>query len=229
MPIFLDTSDVNEIKRFHRMGIIRGVTTNPTLLFKEGVRGGMQALEKRIKEIAEVITPLPLSVEVTTTERAQVIKQAGTFASWSENVVVKVTIHGPEGELENLEIIHDLETNHDIRVNVTAMMSAQQCFLAALAGATYVSIFGGRVNNMGYNACGEIARLRKLLDQFNLKSQIIVGSTREVLNVIEWLEAGGHIVTVLPSLLEGMLVHPYSKETVQMFLRDAAKAEAQLK
>jgi transaldolase len=229
MPIFLDTSDVNEIKRFHRMGIIRGVTTNPTLLFKEGVLGGMQALEKRTKEIAEVIAPLPLSVEVTTTERAQVINQASTFASWYENVVVKVTIHGPEGELENLEIIHDLETTHDIRVNVTAMMSAQQCFLAALSGATYVSIFGGRVNNMGYNACGEIARLRKLVDQFNLKSQIIVGSTREVLNVIEWLEAGGHIVTVLPSLLEGMLVHPYSKETVQMFLRDAAKAEAQLK
>lgn len=229
MPIFLDTADVNEIKRFHRMGIIRGVTTNPTILLKEGVRGGMRALEARTREIAELIAPLPLSVEVTTTERAQVVSQATTFASWADNIVVKVTIHGPEGELENLEIIHDLETSHNIRVNVTAMMSAQQCFLAALAGATYVSIFGGRVNNMGYNACGEIARLRKLLDQFNLKSQIIVGSTREVLNVIEWLEAGGHIVTVLPSLVEGMLVHPYSKETVQMFLRDAAKAEAQLK
>ena len=229
MPIFLDTADVDEIKRFHRMGIIRGVTTNPTLLLKEGVRGGMKAIETRTTEIARLIAPLPLSVEVTTTERAQVISQAKAFASWAENIVVKVTIHGPEGELENLEIIHDLETTHDIRVNVTAMMSAQQCFLAALAGATYVSIFGGRVNNMGYNVCSEIARLRKLLDQFSLKSQIIVGSTREVLNVIEWLEAGGHIVTVLPSLVEGMIVHPYSKETVQMFLRDAAKAEAQLK
>jgi transaldolase len=229
MPIFLDTADLKEIKRFHRMGIIRGVTTNPTLLLKEGVRGGMKAIEARTTEIARLIAPLPLSVEVTTTERAQVISQAKAFASWAENIVVKVTIHGPEGELENVEIIHDLETSHDIRVNVTAMMSAQQCFLAALAGATYVSIFGGRVNNMGYNVCGEIARLRKLLDQFKLKSHIIVGSTREVLNVTEWLEAGGHIVTVLPSLLEGMLVHPYSKETVQMFLRDAAKAEAKLK
>jgi len=228
MPIFLDTADVDEIKRFHRMGIIRGVTTNPTLLLKEGVRGGMEAIEARTTEIARLIAPLPLSVEVTTTERAQVISQAKAFASWAENIVVKVTIHGPEGELENLEIIHDLETSHNIRVNVTAMMSAQQCFLAALAGATYVSIFGGRVNNMGYNVCSEITRLRKLLDQFSLKSQIIVGSTREVLNVIEWLEAGAHIVTVLPSLLVGMLVHPYSKETVQMFLRDAAKAEAKL-
>jgi len=229
MPIFLDTTDLNEISRFHRMGLLRGVTTNPTILLKEGVRGGMQGLERRTKEIAAIITPLPLSVEVTTTKREEVTNQAKTFAGWAENIVVKVTIHGPEGELENVEIIHDLETNHNIRVNVTAMMSAQQCFLAALAGATYVSIFAGRVNNMGYNACGEIAKLRKLLDQFGLKSQIIAGSTREVLNIIEWLEAGAHIVTVLPNLLEGMLVHPYSKETVQMFLRDASNAEAKLK
>lgn len=229
MAIFLDTADLNEIKRFHRMGIVRGVTTNPTILLKQGVGGGMRGLEARSKEIASVIAPLPLSVEVTTGDLGRALEQAQIFASWADNVVVKVTIHGPEGELENMELIHDLETTYNVRVNVTAMMSAQQCFLAAMAGATYVSIFGGRVNNMGYNACGEIARLRKLLDQFNLKSQIIVGSTREVLNVIEWLESGAHIVTVVPNLLEGMLVHPYSKETVQMFLRDGAKAEAMLK
>lgn len=229
MPIFLDTADLNEIKRFHRMGIVRGVTTNPTIMLKQGVTGGMRGLESRAKEIASLIAPLPLSVEVTTNDPKQVLDQARIFASWADNIVVKVTVHGPEGELENMEIIHDLETTQDVRVNVTAMMSAQQCFLAAMAGATYVSIFGGRVNNMGYNVCGEITRLRKLLDQFNLKSQIIVGSTREVLNVIEWLESGAHIVTVLPNLIEGMLVHPYSKETVQMFLRDGAKAEAMLK
>ncbi len=229
MAIFLDTADLKEVKRFHRMGIIRGVTTNPTILLKQGVTGGMRGLESRSKEIANLIAPLPLSVEVTTNDPAQAVDQARTFASWADNIVVKVTIHGPEGELENMEIIHELETARDVRVNVTAMMSAQQCFLAAMAGATYVSIFGGRVNNMGYNACSEIARLRKLLDQFDLKSQIIVGSTREVLNIIEWLEAGAHIVTALPSLIEGMLVHPYSKETVQMFLRDGAKAEALLK
>jgi transaldolase len=229
MAIFLDTADLKEIKRFHRMGIIRGVTTNPTILLKEGVTGGMRGLESRSKEIAGLIAPLPLSVEVTTNDPAQVLDQARAFASWADNIVVKVTIHGPEGELENMEVIHDLETKYGVRVNVTAMMSAQQCFLAAMAGATYVSIFGGRVNNMGYNACGEITRLRKLLDQFGLKAQIIVGSTREVVNIIEWLEAGAHIVTALPSLVEGMLVHPYSKETVRMFLRDGAKAEAMLK
>ena len=229
MPIFLDTGNLTEIERFHRMGIIRGVTTNPTILLKAGVTGGMKGIEARSKEIARLIAPLPLSVEVTTTDREKVIQQALTFAGWADNINVKVTIHGPEGELENLEIIHELETKHDVRINVTAMMSAQQCFLAALAGATYVSIFGGRVNNMGYNVCDEIAKLRSVLDQFDLPSQIIVGSTREVLNVIEWLESGAHIVTVMPNLLEGMLVHPYSKETVQMFLRDAAKTEAALK
>jgi transaldolase len=224
MPIFLDTPDVKEIERFHRMGIIRGVTTNPTLLLKEGVTGGMSGLESISKDIASLIAPLPLSVEVTSNDPKLIIQQAQTFADWAKNIVVKVTVHGPEGELDNMQVIHELETTHDIRVNVTAMMSAQQCFLAAMAGATYVSIFGGRVNNMGYNVCSEITRLRKLLDQFELKSQIIVGSTREVLNIIEWLDAGAHIVTALPNLIEGMLVHPYSKETVRMFLNDAAKA-----
>ncbi|MDZ7336962.1 MAG: transaldolase [candidate division KSB1 bacterium] len=229
MPIFLDTGNLAEIERFHRMGIIRGVTTNPTILLKDGVTGGMRGLEARSKQIASLIAPYPLSVEVTTTDRAEVIRQARTFTDWADNIVVKVTIHGPEGQLENLEIVHELETKHNIRVNVTAMMSAQQCFLAALAGATYVSIFGGRVNNMGYNVCGELCKLRKLLDQFDLKSQIIVGSTREVLNVIEWLEAGAHIVTVVPDLLKGMIVHPYSKETVQQFLRDATVPEEALR
>jgi transaldolase len=94
-----------------------------------------------------------------------------------------------------------------------------------MAGATYVSLFGGRVNNMGYNTCIEIRKLRKVLDDFSLRAKIIIGSTREVLNIIEWLESGAHIVTVAPKLLEGMIVHPYSKETVQQFLSDAKKTE----
>lgn len=229
MPIFLDTGDLKEIERFHRMGVLRGVTTNPTILFKEGVTGGMRGIEERSRTIAKLIAPHPLSVEVTTTEREAVLRQAREFASWGDNIVVKVTVHGPDGELENMELIHELETRHDIRVNVTAMMSAQQCFLAALAGASYVSLFGGRVNNMGYDVRGEITKLRKLLDQFCLKARIIVGSTREVLNVVEWLEAGAHIVTAVPNLIEGMLIHPYTKETVKMFLQDGARLEAKLK
>ena len=223
MAIFLDTGRIEEINMYYKMGIIRGVTTNPTILLKDGVTGGMDGIKKRSIEIAEIINPLPLSVEVTSNEPDKLLKQAVEFCDWADNINVKITIHGPNGELENLRVIHELETKHNIRINVTAMMSSQQCFLAAMAGATYVSIFGGRVNNMGYNVCDEIRLLRRLLDSFKLPSKIIVGSTREVLNVVEWLDAGAHIVTVSPKLIEGMLIHPYSKETVQMFLNDAKK------
>ena len=219
--IFLDTGKIEDIKTYLAMGIIRGVTTNPTILLRDGVSGGMEGIQKRTIEIAKLIDPLPLSVEVITNDRNEMIEQAKAFSAWASNINVKITIHGPNGETENMEVIHELETKHNIRVNVTAMMSAQQCLLAAMAGATYVSIFGGRVNNMGYNACDEITKLRKILDQLDLKAQIIVGSTREVLNVIEWFQAGAHIVTVTPSLIKGMIIHPYSKETVQMFLNDA--------
>jgi len=223
MAILLDTGDLAQVERFHRMGIIRGVTTNPTILLKDGVTGGLKGIEARGRAIAALIAPYDLSIEVTSNEPQEMIRQAQWLAGWADNIVVKITVHGPNGELDNLEVAHRLEMEYCIRVNLTAMMSAQQGFLGALAGATYVSMFAGRVNNMGYNACSEITKLRLLLDRFGLKAQIIVGSTREVLNVIEWLEAGAHNVTVAPQLLERMLVHPYTKETVQMFLRDAAK------
>jgi transaldolase len=222
MGLFLDTSKLAEIERFHRMGIIDGVTTNPSILLKDGIQDGLHGIELRMKEIAALVDPLPVSVEVTSNDYQEALRQALIFSQWAKNMVIKVTVHGPQGELGNLELIHHLETVHHIPVNVTAMMSAQQCLVAALAGASYVSIFAGRMNNMGYNSCDEIARLRRVLDRFGLKAQIIAASTREVLNVIEWLDAGAHIVTVLPELLKGMIVHPYTKETVQMFLRDGA-------
>lgn len=228
MPIFLDTGNLKEIEKFLKMGIIRGVTTNPTIMLKDGVTGGIKGVKQRGVEIARLIAPFPLSLEVTTNDPQKMLDQAQELAALAPNINVKITIHGPNGELQNLEVIHELEAKHNIRINATAMMSAQQCFLAAMAGATYVSMFGGRVNNMGYNVCEEITKLRQVLDNFNLKAKIIIGSTREVLNIIEWLGAGAHLVTVTPNLLEGMIVHPYTKETVQMFLVDAAKTESQL-
>jgi len=225
MTIFIDSSNLNEIERFHRMGVIRGVTTNPTILLKDGITGGLKQLETQAKEIAHLVFPLPVSIEVTRKTPEEMVRQALLFSGWAENINIKITIHGPNGETENLEVVHELETKHNVRVNVTAMMNAQQCLLAALAGATYVSIFGGRVNDMGYNVISEIQKLRHIIDQFDLQSKIIAGSTREVLNIIEWLEAGAHIVTVIPSLLEKMIVHPYSLETVRRFLLDAEKAD----
>ncbi len=221
--IFLDTSQVDEIERFHSLGVIRGVTTNPTIMVKEGMSGGWPTIEARCREIARRIDPLPVSVEVTSNEPDQMLEQARAFGGWARNINVKIPIHGPEGGTDYLELVHRLETQEDIRVNVTAMMSAQQAILAAMAGASYVSLFGGRINNMGYDSRQEVKRLRQLLDAFDSPAKIIVGSTREVLNIIEWFEAGADIVTALPSLLEGMLVHPYSKETVRMFLQDGRK------
>ena len=164
--IFLDTGSLEEIRKYHALGIVRGVTTNPTILAKEGVKGGWSGVEERCRQIAQLVSPLPVSVEVTTNDADEMREQAQGFAGWAPNINVKIPIHGVEGGTENLRLVHELETRHDIRVNVTAMMSAQQCLLAAMAGATYVSLFGGRVNNMGYNACQEIRRLRGLLDAF---------------------------------------------------------------
>jgi transaldolase len=229
MPILLDTGNLKEIEKYLNMGIIRGVTTNPTILLKDGVTGGLAGVKTRSIAIAKMIDPLPLSVEVTTNDPPKMIEQAKELAALAQNIIVKITVHGPNGELENLQVAHQLEHKYNIRVNVTAMMNAQQGVLGAMTGATYVSLFGGRVNNMGYNVCEEITKLRQALDDFNFKAQIIIGSTREVLNIIEWLNAGAHFVTVTPNLLQGMIVHPYTKETVQMFLADAAKTEAQLK
>lgn len=225
MAIFLDTGKIEDVEKYLKMGIIRGVTTNPTILLKAGVTGGRDAIKKRSVEIAALIKPLPISVEVTTNDLEQMISQAREYAQWADNINVKITVHGPNGEIENFEAVHLLETKYNVRVNMTAMMSAQQCLLGALAGATYVSLFGGRVNNMGFNCVEEIKKARKVLDDQKLPAKIIVGSTREVLNVIEWLEAGAHIVTVVPDILKGMIIHPYSKETVQMFLDDAKKAD----
>src|SRR3972149_2816394 len=226
MAIFLDSGNIKEIEKYMKMGIIRGVTTNPTILLKDGIKGGKEGIKKRSIEIARLISPHPLSVEVTSNDREEMMSQAIEYSKWADNINVKITIHGPNGETDNLEVIHELSSKHNIEINATAMMSAQQCLLAAMSGAKYVSLFGGRVNNMGYNACDEIRKLRKVLDAQGLKAQIIVGSTREVLNVIEWLEAGAHIVTAVPGLLEGMLVHPYTKETGRMSPAAGAKVGA---
>ena len=224
MAIFLDTGKIEEIRKYHKLGIVRGVTTNPSIMLRDGIKGGMDAVKACSIEIAKLIAPWPVSVEVTTNDRDEILAQADEFTSWAKNINVKVTIHGPNGELDNLAVIHELETKKNIRVNCTAMMSVQQCFLAALAGASYVSLFSGRINDMGYDSVVEIKKLRKLLDDFNLKAQIIAASSRETYNVADWLHAGAHIVTVAPELINKMLVHPFSKETVKQFMADAEKA-----
>ena len=227
--IFLDSGDINEIRKFLGMGIIRGVTTNPTIMKRDGITD----IDTAIKEIGNCIYPYPLSIEVTSNNYPEMMEQAIHFTSINSdvydvfgfeedmvNINVKIPIHGPNGEMDYLNVISDL-TDEGIEVNATAIMSTQQLLLAAMAGARYVSLFGGRVNNMGYNAIGQIKQMRKLIDRFDLDTELIIGSVREAINVTEWLVHGADIVTVPPKILDSMIVHPYTKETVQQFLDDA--------
>ncbi len=225
LPIFIDSGDIKEIEKYLKMGLCHGVTTNPTILIKNGVTGGPEAIKARMLEIAKLIFPYRLSVELTQNDSVEsMITEAREVISWgAENIDIKVPVHGPNGELDNLEVIHTLEKTYNIRVNCTAIMSVQQGLLAALAGASYVSLFCGRINNMGYDSREEVRKLRQALDEYELPAKIIAASTREAINVIEWILAGAHIVTVVPQFIDTMLVHPYSKETVQMFLADAKK------
>ena len=111
MSIFIDSSDLSVIERYHKMGIIRGITTNPTIMVKDGIKGGMSGIREQSIRIAELVDPLPVSVEVFSNEPKVMIEQGNEFASWATNINVKITIHGPDGELENVEVIHELEND----------------------------------------------------------------------------------------------------------------------
>lgn len=219
--LFLDTGKLEEIEKYSVLGLLDGVTTNPTIMKKDGVIGGFKAIKERSIAIAKLIAPRPLSVECSSPEgdKEEMIDQAMTFASWAENINVKVTITDQRG-ISNTDVISVL-TERGVAVNATAMMSVSQCLLAAKAGAKYVSMFSGRIANMGYDPMPELYHLRKLLERFGLEAQIIAASSREAFNVLQWWEAGAHIVTVTPNLLGPCIDHPYTRDTVAMFDRDA--------
>ena len=216
--IFLDSGDVTKIEKY--ANVISGVTTNPTIMKRSGI--------KDVREFVDIVSDyqIPISLEITTNSSVdEMIAEGERLASLSQYVNVKVPIHGPYGELLNLEVIKELSMR-GIDVNVTAMMSAQQCFIANELGARYLSLFGGRINDMGHSAIEEIKKTVVLLRRRNIFpiAEIIIGSVREASNVIDWLVAGANIVTVTPELIDKIIIHPFTKETVQMFLKDAANA-----
>ncbi|OGI27387.1 MAG: hypothetical protein A2359_01095 [Candidatus Moranbacteria bacterium RIFOXYB1_FULL_43_19] len=219
--LFLDTGDLAEIEKYLKLGIVDGVTTNPTIMKACGVTGGFAVIRDRSKAIAEMIGHLPLSLETSSPhgDEQEIIDQARKFASWSPNINIKVTFTDQNGKLF-LGVIKKLAKDR-IKVNATAMMNAEQCFLAAKAGAAYVSLFAGRIANMGYDPVPVIRQLREWLDVSGLPAQIIAASSREFINIQQWWSAGAHIITVTPNLLKP-LDHPYTRDTVAMFERDAA-------
>ncbi len=218
MEIFKDSANSKEIGKWIKMGVADGVTTNPSIMFNDGVYD----VEKGAKEIAALVNPRPVSVEVTTNDLDEMIAQAQKFATWAPNIVAKVPQTNQDGE-PCYGVIRQLE-NEGIRVNATIALSLGQVILAAKAGATYISIFSGRVSDEGGNASEVIMNSADWLEHWEYKSRIIVGSIRSVGDVLQAAIAGAHIITIPPQFITRMADHKYTRETVRQFITDAKQA-----
>lgn len=208
MALFVDSSDPKEIKDLFAWGVLSGVTTNPLIISKEAPDAD---LGERIREIIAVSTG-DVSVELTTETESEMIQESLQYHAWDPaRVVIKV----PFSET-GLRVLHQL-VKRNIKTNVTCLMAMNQAYLSALAGATYVSIFSGRVRDMGYDVRPVIRTTREILDRENLPSRIIVGSMRHMMDVNEALECGAHVPTVTPPILRKMVWNPRTIETINEF------------
>ena len=215
MKIFIDSANQKDIEKWLNYGILDGVTTNPSILLKEG----LYDIEAAVKLLANIIDPLPISVEVTTNDAMEMMEQGKRLASLGHNVVVKIPVENEFG-IPCYGVINQLEKS-GIKVNATAVMSFGQIMLAAKSGATYVSLFAGRIADEGGNSNGVIAETVEWLELWDFKSKLIVGSIRSVGDVINAALAGAHIITVPPQYLEKMSDHKYTRATVKGFIADA--------
>jgi transaldolase len=222
MQIFIDSADVKQIETWLEQGVVDGATTNPSIMFKDGVTD----LEEGARKLATLLGDRPLSVEVTTNDRETMLKQAREFATWARNIVVKIPIVNEHGE-SCLGVIRRL-TQEGIGVNATAILSFNQAILAAKAGATYVSIFAGRVADEGNDPAVVIRNVRDWLEQWDSAARIIVGSIRTVMDIQNAALAGAHIITIPPQFLPKMVDHRYTRETVRQFMQDAEKTIEQM-
>jgi transaldolase len=217
MQVFVDSADQKQIEHWLQQGVVDGVTTNPSIMFKDGVTD----LEEGARRLSSLLGERPLSVEVTSNDHKTMLEQARTFATWARNIVVKIPIVNEFGE-SCLGVMHRL-SQEGIGVNATAILSFNQAILAAKAGATYVSIFGGRVADEGNDPAMIIRNVRGWLDDWGLSARIIVGSIRTVMDIQNAALAGAHIITIPPQFLPKMVDHRYSRETVRQFVQDADK------
>lgn len=208
MAIFIDSSDPKEIKELFGWGVLSGVTTNPLIIAKEAPDAD---LGERIKEILAV-SHGDVSVELTTETEHEMLEEAAGYVAWDPK---RICIKVPMSE-HGLRVVHQL-TQRGVKTNMTCLMSMNQAYLAALAGATYVSIFSGRVRDMGYDVRPVIESTRMILDREGLASKIIVGSIRHMMDVNEALECGAHVPTITPPVLRKMVWHPRTIETINEF------------
>ena len=214
MKIFLDTADIDEIREAASLGVLDGVTTNPTHISK--VEG---TFEEVIREICEV-TDGPVSAECIASEAPDLISEARRLAAIHPNVVVKIPI-----TLEGLKAIK-VCAEEGIRVNTTLIFSANQALLAAKAGASFVSPFIGRLDDIGQEGLNVIEQTVEIFDVHDIKAEVLAASVRSPRQVIEVACTGAHIVTLPPAVLWSMVKHPLTDVGIERFLADWRVVEA---
>lgn len=211
MKIFIDSADVTEIREAAAMGVVDGVTTNPSLVAKTG-----RPFRDVIRDICEIVDG-PISAEVFSTDAAGILKEARELATWHPNVVVKVPLI-PEG----LKAVRTL-TDEGIKTNVTLCFSAPQAMLAAKAGATYISPFLGRVDDISWDGMDLIAQLRTIYDNYGFETQILAASIRHPKHVVDAAMIGADVATLPHAVILQLLKHPLTDLGLEKFLADAKK------
>ncbi len=208
MKFFLDSAEVDKIKRFVDLGMVDGITTNPTLILKSG---------KQQKEVIQDILSIvkgPVSVEGIATKYEEILKEAEEFASWGKNIVVKVAMSE-----EGLKAVRTL-SQKGIKTNVTLVFSAAQALLVAKAGATYVSPFIGRYDDVSLDGMSLIPSIKTIYTNYGYKTEILVASVRSPLHVVQAAEIGADIATIPPEVLEKMFRHPFTDAGLEKFKQD---------
>lgn len=208
MKMFIDTANVAEIREANELGVICGVTTNPSLIAREG-----RKFEDVVKEITTIING-PISAEVISLEHEAMVAEARKLAKIHENIVVKIPM-----TLEGLKAVKILAAE-GIKTNVTLIFSATQALMAARAGATYVSPFLGRVDDVGADGMILIEDIVEIFEIHDIQTEIIAASVRNPLHVVNAARAGSHIATIPYSVLIQMAKHPLTDIGIERFLKD---------
>jgi len=214
MRIFLDTANIEHIRQAAKLGLISGVTTNPSLVAKEGSSN----LKSRILEICSLVDG-SVSVEVLSLDVEGMIKEARELASWHKNVTVKIPVS--EAGYEAVSVL----SRENIKTNLTLCFSPTQTLLGARAGATYVSPFVGRLDDIGHRGMDVVSETVEIFTRYNLKTQVIAASIRHPLHVIEAAKAGSHIATVPYDILMKMMKHPLTDIGIARFIEDWKKVK----
>jgi transaldolase len=213
MKIFIDSGDTKEIKEAHDMGLIDGVTTNPTLASKSG-----KNFKELILEIAEIVDG-PISAEVVSTKAEEMIPEGEDIASWHKNIVVKVPLI-PEG----LKAVKYFSAK-GIKTNVTLCFTGSQALLAAKAGATYISPFVGRLDDISTEGMQVIRDIRTIYDNYGYETQILTASARSPMHFLEAARIGSDVITAPFKVLTSLLKHPLTDSGLAQFLADWEKTK----